>query len=46
MNEKAFDLSDAVAVLERTPATLTMLLEGLPDTWIRATEGERDLVAV
>lgn len=39
MNEKAFDLSDAVAVLERTPATLTMLLDGLPDTWIRATEG-------
>lgn len=40
MNEKAFDLSDAVAVLERTPATLTMLLDGLPDTWIRATEGD------
>ena len=40
MNEEAFDLSDAVAVLERTPATLTMLLDGLPDTWIRATEGD------
>lgn len=40
MNEKAFNLSDAVAVLERTPATLTMLLDGLPDTWVRATEGD------
>jgi uncharacterized damage-inducible protein DinB len=40
MNEKAFDLSDAVAVLERTPATLTMLLEGLPDIWMQATEGD------
>lgn len=39
MNEKAFDIYDAVAVLERTPGTLTMLLDGLPDTWIRATEG-------
>src|SRR5205807_10598665 len=40
MNERTFDLDDSVAVLERTPATLTMLLDGLPDTWIRATEGE------
>ena len=40
MNERTFDLYDSVAVLERTPATLTMLLDGLPDTWIRATEGE------
>jgi uncharacterized damage-inducible protein DinB len=40
MNEKAFDLCDAMAVLERTPETLTMLLDGLPDTWIRATEGD------
>src|SRR2546423_637990 len=39
MNEKAFDLYDAVALLERTPATLTILLDGLPDTWIQATEG-------
>jgi uncharacterized damage-inducible protein DinB len=35
-----FGLDDAVAVLERTPATLSALLAGLPDTWIRATEGE------
>jgi uncharacterized damage-inducible protein DinB len=40
MNEKAFDLCDAMAVLERTPGTLTMLLDGLPDTWVRATEGD------
>jgi hypothetical protein len=33
-------LSDAFAILERTPASLTALLAGLPDTWIRATEGE------
>src|SRR6185295_18339743 len=40
MNEKAFDIYHAMAVLERTPGTLTMLLDGLPDTWIRATEGD------
>ena len=40
MDEKALILNDAVAVLERTPTTLTMLLKGLPDTWIRATEGD------
>src|SRR5437868_12877690 len=40
MNERTFDLYDSVAVLERTPATLTMLLDGLPDTWARATEGD------
>src|SRR2546421_4195317 len=40
MNERIFDLYDSVAVLKRTPATLTMLLDGLPDTWTRATEGE------
>jgi hypothetical protein len=32
-------LADAVAVLERTPASLSALLDDLPDTWIRATEG-------
>src|ERR1043166_2679137 len=40
MDEKALILNDAVAVLERTPTTLTMLLAGLPDSWIRATEGD------
>lgn len=34
-----FRLDDAVAVLERTPASLRALLEGLPDTWVGATEG-------
>jgi hypothetical protein len=40
MSEEVFNLDEAMAVLERTPATLTMLLDGLPDTWIRATEGD------
>jgi hypothetical protein len=40
MKEKEFALADAVAVLQRTPASLWELLDGLPDTWIRATEGE------
>ena len=35
-----FNLKDTLAVLERTPASLTGLLSGLPETWIRATEGE------
>ena len=39
MSEKRFNFRDAVAVLERTPATLGALLNGLPDPWIRATEG-------
>jgi uncharacterized damage-inducible protein DinB len=37
----AFDLADAIALLERTPATLAALLEGLPGTWTAATEGEK-----
>jgi hypothetical protein len=37
---EGFRLDDAVAVLERTPASLRALLEGLPETWVRATEGE------
>ena len=35
-----FRLGDAVAILERTPASLAALLDGLPETWIRATEGD------
>ena len=35
----SFDLSDGIAVLERTPATFRALLDGLPDVWIRANEG-------
>jgi hypothetical protein len=34
-----FELSDALAVLERTPRVLRELLAGLPEDWIRATEG-------
>lgn len=40
MSENRFNFRDAVAVLERTPATLGALLNGLPEPWIRATEGE------
>jgi hypothetical protein len=34
-----FDLGAGVAVLERTPATLRAMLEGLPADWTDATEG-------
>lgn len=34
-----FDLPHAVAVLERTPAVLRVLLADLPPAWIRGTEG-------
>jgi len=40
MNQTPFNLKDAVAVLERTPASLTALLDGLPEIWVTATEGE------
>ena len=40
MSKTEFNLDDAVAVLERTPATIRALLDGLSDTWITATEGE------
>jgi hypothetical protein len=33
-------LENAIAVLERTPATLNSLLRGLPDAWTRSNEGE------
>ncbi|WP_243286973.1 DinB family protein [Geothrix terrae] len=33
-------LNDLLAVLERTPAGLAKLLEGLPETWVTATEGD------
>jgi hypothetical protein len=35
----SFQLSDAIAVLERTPATFTALLSGLPDGWSLSNEG-------
>jgi uncharacterized damage-inducible protein DinB len=34
------NLDDAIAILERTPAALNALLDGLPETWILATEGK------
>jgi hypothetical protein len=40
MPHAEYDLNDAVAVLERTPASLSALLDGLPARWVTATEGE------
>jgi hypothetical protein len=40
MNDNGLNLDDVVAILARTPASLTALLEGLPDTWVTATEGD------
>jgi len=34
-----FDLEQAMGLLARTPGALGELLSGLPDAWIRATEG-------
>lgn len=34
-----FDLATGITVLERTPATLRAMLDGLPPAWIDATEG-------
>ena len=34
-----FDLTDGIAVLERTPHTLRAMLAGLPPAWTDATEG-------
>lgn len=34
-----FDLKDGIAILERTPATMRALLDGLPPAWTDATEG-------
>src|SRR5687768_12684710 len=34
-----FDLTDGIAVLERTPRTLRAMLAGLPPAWTDATEG-------
>jgi hypothetical protein len=39
MHHDGFNLDDAVAILERTPDSLSALLTGLPDRWVRATEG-------
>src|ERR687889_1489247 len=40
MTREDLRLEEAVAVLERTPAAVGALLEGVPEVWARATEGE------
>jgi hypothetical protein len=40
LDENGLNLDDVVALLSRTPASLTALLEGLPDTLVHATEGD------
>ncbi len=35
-----FSLAEALALLIRTPATLSALLRGLPDMWVRRNEGK------
>jgi len=40
MTREELRLEEAVAVLERTPATVGALLGGVPEVWVRATEGE------
>ncbi len=39
MTTSDFDLTDGIAVLERTPATFRALLGGLPASWITLDEG-------
>src|SRR5271166_6256575 len=34
-----FSLAESIPVLARTPATLNVLLRGLPDNWVRCNEG-------
>ena len=36
---RVFDLAEACALLERTPAILRAWLTGLPEPWVRADEG-------
>lgn len=36
----SFQLDQAVDILSRTPQTLSRLLRGLPDEWVRSNEGE------
>src|ERR1700716_1215857 len=38
-SEMEFNLDEAIPVLERTPALLTTLLDGLPEDWTRVDEG-------
>jgi hypothetical protein len=36
-----FQIEDAIPLLERTPRTLRVMLEGLPPTWIENNEGDK-----
>ena len=40
MTQQPFSLVEAIAVLERSPASLGALLNGLSNAWIKTTEGE------
>jgi hypothetical protein len=40
MNNDLPVLDDLIALLDRTPSTLTALLDGLPEIWVTATEGD------
>lgn len=40
MNNDQMRLDDAIALLQRTPESLRALLQDLPDTWIKAREGD------
>ena len=40
MKPEDFYIEDAIAILERTPASIGALLRDMPDVWTRATEGE------
>ncbi|WP_299277225.1 DinB family protein [uncultured Psychroserpens sp.] len=35
-----FNLNEAINILERTPETVSSLLNGLPEPWIKSNEGE------
>jgi len=39
MSEMNFELSEGIAVLERTPQIVRSMLDGLPSPWINADEG-------
>src|SRR5438270_10285792 len=39
-SETMINLDEVVALLQRTPESLSALLSGLPNVWISATEGE------
>ena len=41
----AFDLAEAVALLERTPSAFRSLLAGLPEAWTTADEGPETFTA-